>query len=112
MIRRPPRSTLFPYTTLFRSNRTESIVQWVLVTGFEPVRAFAQRLVRSQRLPVSPHQHHFTGTNPGNYRTTDLTIPADRGDSISRAAGKNAIEMTHATVEKTKARRSWSERSA
>src|SRR5688572_31813433 len=24
MIRRPPRSTLFPYTTLFRSGRTES----------------------------------------------------------------------------------------
>src|SRR5471030_3360420 len=24
MIRRPPRSTLFPYTTLFRSHRTES----------------------------------------------------------------------------------------
>src|SRR2546430_12953019 len=24
MIRRPPRSTLFPYTTLFRSERTES----------------------------------------------------------------------------------------
>src|SRR2546425_6516041 len=26
MIRRPPRSTLFPYTTLFRSNVTESLV--------------------------------------------------------------------------------------
>src|SRR5256885_9946771 len=25
MIRRPPRSTLFPYTTLFRSSRSESI---------------------------------------------------------------------------------------
>src|SRR5436309_12297899 len=25
MIRRPPRSTLFPYTTLFRSNATRSI---------------------------------------------------------------------------------------
>src|SRR3712207_6949846 len=25
MIRRPPRSTLFPYTTLFRSNRLRSI---------------------------------------------------------------------------------------
>ena len=24
MIRRPPRSTLFPYTTLFRSERSES----------------------------------------------------------------------------------------
>src|SRR2546430_6526668 len=27
MIRRPPRSTLFPYTTLFRSIRTQSIEQ-------------------------------------------------------------------------------------
>src|SRR2546428_8537792 len=26
MIRRPPRSTLFPYTTLFRSSLTESLV--------------------------------------------------------------------------------------
>src|SRR5688572_32579600 len=30
MIRRPPRSTLFPYTTLFRSSAYEN----VLVTGF------------------------------------------------------------------------------
>src|SRR3712207_9322115 len=28
MIRRPPRSTLFPYTTLFRSPRVE---EWVLI---------------------------------------------------------------------------------
>src|SRR3712207_8154527 len=28
MIRRPPRSTLFPYTTLFRSTRTESGGTW------------------------------------------------------------------------------------
>src|SRR5258706_6392927 len=27
MIRRPPRSTLFPYTTLFRSRRTRPIVR-------------------------------------------------------------------------------------
>src|SRR5689334_24050960 len=26
MIRRPPRSTLFPYTTLFRSNRDEVVI--------------------------------------------------------------------------------------
>src|SRR2546430_11437419 len=31
MIRRPPRSTLFPYTTLFRSNRTRSVQGDVLV---------------------------------------------------------------------------------
>src|SRR5438045_6626875 len=29
----------------------------VLVAGFEPTRACAQRLERSPRLPVSPHQH-------------------------------------------------------
>src|SRR3712207_7500263 len=30
MIRRPPRSTLFPYTTLFRSPWTEAALQWRL----------------------------------------------------------------------------------
>src|SRR5258708_31141266 len=29
MIRRPPRSTLFPYTTLFRSQLLESAAQWL-----------------------------------------------------------------------------------
>src|SRR5256885_16014157 len=28
MIRRPPRSTLFPYTTLFRSNELREIIDW------------------------------------------------------------------------------------
>src|ERR1035441_4703717 len=32
MIRRPPRSTLFPYTTLFRANR-DVAVRRILVTG-------------------------------------------------------------------------------
>src|SRR3712207_8256878 len=35
MIRRPPRSTLFPYTTLFRSDviQTTSVVWWLLLAG-------------------------------------------------------------------------------
>src|SRR2546427_8062717 len=33
MIRRPPRSTLFPYTTLFRSRRFRRRVQWQSMTG-------------------------------------------------------------------------------
>src|SRR5256885_13306329 len=47
MIRRPPRSTLFPYTTLFRSD------PWLLyqsggrcgaeLSGFDPARAVARR---------------------------------------------------------------------
>src|SRR2546430_11322201 len=34
MIRRPPRSTLFPYTTLFRSNVASSIVGTALQMGY------------------------------------------------------------------------------
>src|SRR3712207_9296498 len=33
MIRRPPRSTLFPYTTLFRSERAEAVDGAKVVTG-------------------------------------------------------------------------------
>src|SRR2546429_6961234 len=39
MIRRPPRSTLFPYTTLFRSN----------ITSFWPKRLKAKQISRSCR---------------------------------------------------------------
>src|SRR2546430_10215589 len=30
MIRRPPRSTLFPYTTLFRSTQSQIIFYWII----------------------------------------------------------------------------------
>src|SRR2546425_2117545 len=33
MIRRPPRSTLFPYTTLFRSSSSETMAMQVSQTG-------------------------------------------------------------------------------
>src|SRR2546422_7336577 len=37
MIRRPPRSTLFPYTTLFRSVYTPHIIQEALSAGWGPI---------------------------------------------------------------------------
>src|SRR3712207_8101043 len=40
MIRRPPRSTLFPYTTLFRSRKTEGAWPVQQSTG----RTFAERV--------------------------------------------------------------------
>src|SRR5256885_12973620 len=33
MIRRPPRSTLFPYTTLFRSASTKGVEAWIEATA-------------------------------------------------------------------------------
>src|SRR5256885_5592431 len=62
MIRRPPRSTLFPYTTLFRSTQFQGQVgpQFVIVLNEQPqrslsdcVRNIAQRDRKSTRLNSS-----------------------------------------------------------
>src|SRR5256885_5092363 len=52
MIRRPPRSTLFPYTTLFRSRRFLQVVgianhhHLLLFAEIQSEKAFLRRLVR------------------------------------------------------------------
>src|SRR3989441_2808906 len=38
MIRRPPRSTLFPYTTLFRSYAAAKGVEWFVVDSADELR--------------------------------------------------------------------------
>src|SRR2546430_12449805 len=43
MIRRPPRSTLFPYTTLFRSAFDRAVRRWTTHIRFSPVLAFFPR---------------------------------------------------------------------
>src|SRR5256885_9164376 len=52
MIRRPPRSTLFPYTTLFRSDAGVFMIE-IRAVGFAP---------GTWRAPLKAHQvltHHF-----------------------------------------------------
>src|SRR3712207_8069289 len=63
MIRRPPRSTLFPYTTLFRSFRGEHLERDVV--GLEGARALgsehgehlAPDLVDAVRAPLRSEEH-------------------------------------------------------
>src|SRR2546429_5975345 len=55
MIRRPPRSTLFPYTTLFRSRvaRRQLLAtweRWSEVTAVDLVRRRAERIVETHPL--------------------------------------------------------------
>src|SRR3712207_7294151 len=59
MIRRPPRSTLFPYTTLFRSRRRQEH----LAEGREHVRGL--RLDRLVRLAVAERQLQLLLVRPG-----------------------------------------------
>src|SRR2546429_4616249 len=44
MIRRPPRSTLFPYTTLFRSKLVTEDVAALMITNPSTLGVFEQRL--------------------------------------------------------------------
>src|SRR5437899_9178836 len=48
MIRRPPRSTLFPYTTLFRSSRQESRLAWI---------AFRVQKISGRDRPLRSEEH-------------------------------------------------------
>src|SRR5438309_11864161 len=54
MIRRPPRSTLFPYTTLFRS------------FGFAELRDHAELLHKAQSVPVDPAFRHLAVRDAGD----------------------------------------------
>src|SRR2546429_6186507 len=64
MIRRPPRSTLFPYTTLFRSPRRP-----------RPAEGVSTRVRRAGlRLPLGPHAAllHLRGRVRGDRKSTRL----------------------------------------
>src|SRR2546430_12248768 len=63
MIRRPPRSTLFPYTTLFRSARQQVAVREVDLEDVEP------RLLCHPRRPheVVAHRVHVAPVHLAGY---------------------------------------------
>src|SRR5688572_32453294 len=70
MIRRPPRSTLFPYTTLFRSEESENIAVGL-------VRRLEEH-VGETRYPrrISPHAASRTSRVTGQYHRRP--VPVDR----------------------------------
>src|SRR5260370_30700609 len=97
MIRRPPRSTLFPYTTLFRSRALQALITWpgILSPAPQRFRPAATRLSRSEEhtselqshlnlvcrlllekkkkpLPHSPHAHPVPPPTPPTPRPACL----------------------------------------
>jgi len=57
MIRRPPRSTLFPYTTLFRSQRKAFFNYWVHKEAF--VKATGKGLACLDEFEILPDEGNF-----------------------------------------------------
>src|SRR3989454_1061495 len=86
MIRRPPRSTLFPYTTLFRS-------EWemlAMINGVRDVRAIAAELGRSDfEVAKTLFGLESAGvivlTDPGTTKRERTTLTADLAELVARA---------------------------
>src|SRR5256885_10092515 len=71
MIRRPPRSTLFPYTTLFRSPRITLARQGILVSeGPQTLHLHLTDGSTHETDPQSPENYQIS-----TFQQTDIPIP-------------------------------------
>src|SRR2546427_12860960 len=94
MIRRPPRSTLFPYTTLFRSTRSEGCwVQTHQTIAIRRTRDLAQELLERRITgglrPVHADGRAGPGSQPSQKRVLDAALEHatrhdERGDCAVR----------------------------
>src|SRR5687767_16038526 len=88
MIRRPPISTLFPYTTLFRSQHEDGVVLHALDQQSEALLALAQGLLAPAPLRhVAEHQRHpgdAAGVTERGRAELDWPVGAVPGDQQRR----------------------------
>src|SRR2546430_3840333 len=87
MIRRPPRSTLFPYTTLFRSRRSERLAQVVFWLGVIAAAGMLVVLVMGARV-----------TDTGSAQGCGRDWPLCNGKVIPDFTIAAAIEFSHRAV--------------
>src|ERR1019366_4356963 len=83
MIRRPPRSTLFPYTTLFRSI-------WFEGPRCCPERMTGQNVLRQCKIKAARHQH--MGPAPGWIMEPGHSGRQERRDAGGSLRGKVLVE--------------------
>src|SRR2546426_10426272 len=90
MIRRPPRSTLFPYTTLFRSKAGWPALAAGDVAGFfaaaRPVAVDVAVLERSKRLAVVAGAVPWGGTRAGGAPPPPPRPPPPGDNTVGRPA--------------------------
>src|SRR3712207_7267187 len=99
MIRRPPRSTLFPYTTLFRSDfivkeSTLPSIQTVLCCSPNSLKAFlnSEKLLEADRKSTRLNSSHANIS----YAVFCLKKKKKRSDSISNGPNLACIILVHA----------------
>src|SRR3989449_5240708 len=83
MIRRPPRSTLFPYTTLFRSRRIAAAVPAVSLVALSSPPAM---LPVEERGAGDPHQRWLVESAPfADLPATEQRVERRSRERVSRA---------------------------
>src|SRR5690349_22557037 len=87
MIRRPPRSTLFPYTTLFRSHLAHGQTE---LPGERPV-ALVVRRHRHDGAGAVAHQHIV-----GDPHRQPLAVDGIDGDRKSTRLNSSHVEISYA----------------
>src|SRR6266704_5886967 len=94
MIRRPPRSTLFPYTTLFRSLRARIL----LVRGERPAARCEETIAddfcvhRRQRVVLIEDQDAVVPVVLGDVRCGDPVLSADATERVGGRSGLGVAE--------------------
>src|SRR2546427_12555853 len=92
MIRRPPRSTLFPYTTLFRSRRQLSAGSTDVLTGCASLDSLDRRL-RDEFERARRYQLRFALV------LLDIEKLHDVNDRLGQAAGDRVLAETGAMLQ-------------
>src|SRR2546429_4297450 len=92
MIRRPPRSTLFPYTTLFRSCRGVGRLDAEQHAGYESTSS--QRDQDAQSKPDAAEEQTVAQDHPKNARTRSSERNADTNlvSPTSNSIGHQSID--------------------
>src|SRR3712207_7973546 len=102
MIRRPPRSTLFPYTTLFRSRKTvaktnitkgrpSSSRRFVACAIIIAVRVRA--LNTDQRIPTARSEEHTSELQSRQYLVCRLLLEKKTNESTSSHASTHSPQF-------------------
>src|SRR5258707_6328518 len=80
MIRRPPRSTLFPYTTLFRSHRQDRVIAGRKASTKAPTRrwrwppALSCSTIGGHPAPISRSEEHTSELQSRQYLVCRLLL--------------------------------------
>src|SRR3712207_7020056 len=101
MIRRPPRSTLFPYTTLFRSQGSVSSIRATLADARSPAeRSMRRSVAASGPPPTSPLTS--PPSSPFSSATATACHAADRSEEHTSELQSRQYLVCRLLLEKKK----------